>query len=215
MIYLSCTSGTQSSKALLGLPNIGVMLTFGSRKPPIHLVQLAGMWAADNGCFTKPFAGPEASRKYLEWLKEFKDYRSLCLFAPGPDVVGDCAATWEASKDVLPLIRDAGFSAALVAQDGLDRAKMIDWDAFDVLFIGGTTEWKLSEGAYHLAADARRRDKWTHMGRVNSLTRLRAAYAAGFDSVDGTMVAFGPDINGPKLAAWMASLHRQYPLAST
>ena len=38
---------------------------------------------------------------------------------------------------MLELIRVIGLPAALVAQDGLE-AMAIDWDAFDVLFSGGS-----------------------------------------------------------------------------
>ena len=41
------------------------------------------------------------------------------------------------------------------------------------------------------------------MGRVNSLRRLRLAAADGYDSVDGTFLAFGPDVNLPRLRAWL------------
>jgi hypothetical protein len=41
------------------------------------------------------------------------------------------------------------------------------------------------------------------MGRVNSLKRFRAARSMGCDSVDGTYLTFGPDINLPKLLSWL------------
>jgi hypothetical protein len=41
------------------------------------------------------------------------------------------------------------------------------------------------------------------MGRVNSLRRLRLAARDGYDSVDGTFLAFGPDKNLPRLLAYL------------
>jgi len=41
------------------------------------------------------------------------------------------------------------------------------------------------------------------MGRVNSGKRFRAAQAGGYDSVDGTFLAFGPKPNLIRLQGWM------------
>ena len=66
------------------------------------------------------------------------------------------------------------------------------WDDFDALFIGGTTDWKLGDGAAQLVREAKRRGKWVHMGRVNSLRRMIYAESIGCDSADGTMLKYNP-----------------------
>lgn len=43
---------------------------------------------------------------------------------------------------------------------------------FDVLFLGGSTAWKLGSAARRLTTEAKARGKQVHMGRVNSLKRL-------------------------------------------
>lgn len=163
-------------------------------------------WAADNGCFSNPQAFN--LERYLAWLSERSQWAGRCLFATAPDVVGDAAATLERSLPALPQIRELGFRAAFVAQDGLEHLT-VPWETFDCLFVGGSTAWKLSEAAYQLQHEARRRERWTHMGRVNSWRRLRAAAVSGFDSADGTYLAFGPDCNLPKLEGWLNALERQ------
>jgi hypothetical protein len=80
------------------------------------------------------------------------------------------------------------------------------WREFDALFVGGSTEWKLGEDAAWLVQQARGRDKWVHMGRVNSLRRLRYAHRIGCQSVDGTFLAFGPDLNLARLCGWLPAL---------
>jgi hypothetical protein len=152
------------------------------QKPPV-----GQPWAADNGRFNSPHEYTDA--KYLAWLRKMP--AESCLFATAPDVVGDARATLDMSRPMLPRIRALGYKAALVAQDGLE-ALDVPWDEFDCLFVGGTTMWKLSEHAYSLVAEANRRGKWTHMGRVNSWVRFRAAAAAGYDSADGTVLRFDP-----------------------
>lgn len=153
-------------------------------------------WAADNGCFGKGYPGDDA---WLAWLAGMSP--DGCLFAVAPDVVGDAEATWARSAPMLPQIRAIGFPAALVAQNGIENTE-VQWDAFDVLFIGGDTEWKLGKQARHLIREAKRRGKWVHMGRVNSARRYRYAEHIGCDSVDGTFLTFGPDINLPRLLSW-------------
>ena len=161
-------------------------------------------WCADNGCFGKGYPGDDA---WLAWLETYSaEERSRCRFAVAPDVVGDAAATLERSTPWLDRIRALGYPPAFVAQNGAEHVG-VPWDAFDVLFIGGDTEWKLGGHARELVAEARARGKGVHMGRVNSRNRLRYADAIGCDSSDGTFIAFGPDINLPYITAWLRDLN--------
>lgn len=164
-------------------PDMPAMLTprMGQKPPP------GQPWAADTGRFNSPHEYSDA--KYLAWLARMPV--ASCLFATAPDVVADAVATLEMSAPMLPRIKSLGYPAALVAQDGLELLD-VPWGEFDCLFIGGTTAWKLSEHARDLAAEAKRRGKWLHMGRVNSWKRFSAAAAAGYDSADGTVLRFDP-----------------------
>jgi hypothetical protein len=144
-------------------------------------------WAADTGCYANP--AEHDDNRYLMWLSGMPLER--CLFATAPDRVGDAVATLELSVPMLPRIRALGIRAALVAQDGL-LPWQVPWHLTDALFIGGTTAWKLSEQAFGLILEARRRRLWVHMGRVNSWKRFSAAAAAGCDSADGTVLRFDP-----------------------
>jgi hypothetical protein len=170
-------------------------------------------WCADNGCGpgaggVKQGTGYPGDAKWLAWLsKRTPEQIARCAFAVAPDVVGDAKATLERSAPWLPVIRDLGYPAALVAQDGLE-ALDVPWDAFDVLFIGGTTAWKLGPAARQLVADAKTKGKRVHMGRVNSQRRFRYAQAIGCDSVDGTKLAFGHDANLPHVIAWTQSVNQ-------
>ncbi|HXF62680.1 MAG TPA: hypothetical protein VNK95_13745, partial [Caldilineaceae bacterium] len=64
--------------------------------------------------------------------------------------------------------------------------------AYDALFIGGSTGWKLSEAADWCIRRAKERGVWVHAGRVNSLRRIRHFQLIGVDSVDGTYIRFNP-----------------------
>jgi hypothetical protein len=154
-------------------------------------------WCADNGAFSDNFD----EDKWWAFLERNAARADSCVFAVAPDVVGDAAATLERSLPWLPKIRALGYPAAFVAQDGLEDLE-VPWDEFDVLFIGGSTAWKLGGHARHLVRDAKAQGKWVHMGRVNSERRWRYADAIGVDSCDGTFLTFGPDVNLPRLMAW-------------
>lgn len=144
-------------------------------------------WAADNGRFAAPQDYTDAG--FLAWLRRMP--AESCLFATAPDVVGDAAATLVLSAPMFEPIRAVGYRVAFVAQDGLE-ALPVPWDDFDVLFIGGSTAWKLGEACRLIVAEAKRRGMWVHMGRVNSLRRMRYAESIGCDSADGTMLKYDP-----------------------
>lgn len=186
----------------VGIQGVGFIVTpnMGNRIPD------GVPWAADNGCFTDkvPFSLP----RYLAWLEARRPSVDRCLFATAPDVVGDAAATWARGGHVLPMIRALGYPAGYCAQNGID-ADTLDWSSFDALFVGGDDAFKLAESTYTLVAEARRRGKWTHMGRVNSTPRFRAAAMGGYDSVDGTFLAFGPTKNLPRVQRWLADQAQQ------
>lgn len=156
---------------------------------------------ADNGCFGKGYPGDDA---WFAWLGTLPAER--VTFAVAPDVVGDADATLARSLPWLPKIRALGMPVAFVAQNGL-TVDTAPWDEFDVLFIGGSTDWKLGHEARQLVAAAKARGKHVHMGRVNSRKRIQYADAIGCDSADGTYLVFGPDQNLPKLLGWLDEFH--------
>lgn len=163
-------------------------------------------WAADNECFAK---GERFDLdRWLGWLGTLRPHRERCLFAVAPDVVGDAERTLARSLPVLPRIRDLGFPAAFVSQDEADRVG-VPWDALDVLFVGGSTDWKLSERSWALCVEAHRRGKRVHVGRVNSWRRLRACRVGLVDSADGTQLCYRPDQTLPQLLRWLDVVNSQ------
>jgi hypothetical protein len=173
-----------------------------------HRVPAGRDWCADNAVYAGTYPGDDA---YLAWLERHRPVRRWCRFATAPDVVGDAEATLARSAPRLARIRAAGYPVALVAQDGLED-RPVPWDSFDALFLGGTTEWKLGAGARKLVGDARHHAKWVHMGRVNSQRRFVYAATIGCDSADGTILAFGPDVNLRRVQAWRAATDNMLPL---
>lgn len=202
MIYLSVLT-RRIRMAGFGHPRFGVMVTPKSTS----LIPRGMIWAADNGCYAQ--GDRFRLDHYLTWLSKPVGELSRCLFATAPDVVGDAEATWARAAAVLPLLRDLGYRSALVAQDGFDP-DVIDWAAFDALFIGGSTAWKRSEaGGYAAIRVGKQLGKTVHVGRVNGGPFFRSCAAAGADSADGTMLAFGPDKHWPLVVRWLDGVASQ------
>jgi hypothetical protein len=176
----------------------------GNRVPP------GCVMAGDNGKFGKGWAGAAA---WWGWLAGTVDTYGPARFAGGfavaPDVPFDAAATLTESAPWLSKIRGLGVPAAFAAQNGSEQPGMVPWDEVDVLFLGGDTAWKLGAHARDLTIQARDRGKRVHMGRVNSLRRLQIARRNGCHSADGTYLAFGPDLNLPKLLGWLRDVNGQ------
>lgn len=122
--------------------------------------------------------------KFYSFLARASNYpvQWICV----PDVLGDAKATidryWEWRDRICSIPR------ALVGQDGAEELDL-PWADFACLFIGGSESWKLSRCAAALIAEAKQREKWVHMGAVNSYKRMGLAHRLGCDSVDGTGVS--------------------------
>lgn len=186
-----------SNPTLLAMndPRIGLMAQPESYGPEV--IGLWGHWAADNGCYAK--GDRFDADAWLRWLG--RQRTDTCLFAVAPDVMGDAEATWARALPFFPVLRGLGYHPALVAQDGFDPAA-VDWDQFDVLFIGGSTDFKLSPLAEAAIKEAKAHDKSVHVGRVNSRKRFQLMQQWGADSADGNFLAFGPLVNIPRLMKW-------------
>lgn len=208
MIYLTTSykRSVQEADGLLHASGLGYMQTPQSGVRVDMLRRLNAVWGADNGCYAQGDSFNFDS--YLRWLEAMRPVQGRCLFATAPDVVGNAQATWERSKDALPLIRQMGYKAAFVGQDGLENMD-IEWDTFDCLFIGGTTEWKLSINSRTLVRRAKARRKWVHVGRVNSRNRLIMVSAWGADSADGTYARYRPDLYIRHIKNWLDEVHYQ------
>lgn len=157
---------------------------------------------ADNGCFSQAW-------EFDQWRGWLLDQPRTVRFAVAPDVFDPSGApchdaTLERWREYGPLIERHGFTPAFVCQVGATPDNVPD---APVLFLGGTTEWKLGPQAWAIARQ-HRDTKWIHMGRVNSKRRFDTARAMQCHSCDGTYLTFGPDTNLPKLLGWLEDQHR-------
>lgn len=177
--------------------NIGLLQTPASS----YALDGVAVWALDNGAYTGNYPGDAA---YMRLLDRLDGHRSRCLFVAAPDVVGDAAATLARFPPIAVQIRAAGWPVALVAQDGM-TPDAVPWTDVDWLFIGGSTDWKLSHAVVDLIRAAQTRHVRVHVGRVNSWRRYHRFAGLGCDSADGTFIAFGPDKNIVHVYRWLAA----------
>jgi hypothetical protein len=114
------------------------------------------------------------------------------LFLTVPDYPMDARRTrgyWYRAAGPLSCLR---LPLAYVIQDGQQDVD-VPYDEAACIFIGGSTEFKLSPRVRATVAYAKRLGLWVHMGRVNSAKRVRYAMEIGCDSVDGSGFARYPD----------------------
>ena len=154
-----------------------------------------GTWACDNDCFNgfKPDA-------YVRMLDAVRG-RAGCVFVTATDVLEDWAETRSMFNTWQPIIAAHQLPVAVVLQDGVTHHD-IPWADIDGVFIGGSTDFKLSRHTASLSGYARAMGKWVHMGRVNSARRYRYASDIGCQSVDGSTFSWYPDEGVRVLRRW-------------
>jgi len=122
-------------------------------------------------------------------MDALREYIDTCIFVATPDVIGDCDATLKQFQYYREMVRD--YPVALVSQDGIaNHSGDIPWNDFDALFVGGSDNHKLGEEGRWIIKEAKKRGKWVHVGRVNSVSRIIQFHMA--DSWDGTHLGFFP-----------------------
>jgi hypothetical protein len=130
-------------------------------------------YAMDNAAFSR-----FNERQFFKMLDFATEYATP-MFVTCPDVVGCHDRTIALWQHYYPLIKRYGYPIAFVAQDGcvpdaIPRAA--DW-----VFVGGNDPWKM-DNIHRFVGKGRP----VHVGRVNSIARLKYCESIGVASVDGT-----------------------------
>ncbi len=138
-------------------------------------------FAMDNGAFAR-----FEIKGFLAMLTKHEPRKDLCRFVAAPDVVGCARRTLECFRHWQP--RLAKWPVAFVCQDGQENLD-IPWDNLAAVFIGGSTEWKMSQHAAAIVKASKVIGKWCHIGRINTPGRFEYFEDLGADSCDGTGLA--------------------------
>jgi len=149
-----------------------------TRRNPQHPEQ---MFAMDNGAFSRFSVGG-----FMSMLAKHEPRKHLCRFVAAPDVVGSARRTLECFRHWQS--RLASWPVAFVCQDGQEDLDL-PWDSCAAVFIGGSTEWKMSKHASAIVKASKVIGRWCHVGRINTPGRLEYFEELGADSCDGTGLA--------------------------
>src|ERR1700722_18752284 len=132
---------------------LGVLLTPLAGNRIGWAVERGLPWACDNSCFN----GLDAP-KWLGFLGKLAASEYKPQWVACPDVVGDAGKTWASFYVWEPVLRSLGLPVALVLQDGIERLKWnaplpSTWERIAAVFVGGSTEFKLSDHAARLSRE--------------------------------------------------------------
>lgn len=150
-------------------------------------------WACDNSAYSKP--------DYFKFWNLLIDCWEWMRYSPPdwiavPDCVANHSETIRLFFDWMDTMQcelgEIPFPLAFVIQNGATEDS-IPWDLIDAVFIGGDDEFKLRD-SIPLVYAARDRGKIVHVGRVNTLNRIRFAMEIGADSIDGTGFSMFPEV---------------------
>lgn len=139
-------------------------------------------FAIDNGSFSN-----FRSSRFLNLVKRQRPYRSKCLFVTVPDKVGSHDETVKLFNLYAPTL--STWPRAFVLQDGCNKISSVPWDKIIAIFVGGSTEYKLSLLVEEIIQYAKSIGKWVHVGRVNTPKRFKNFLSQNVDSIDGSGIS--------------------------
>ena len=163
----------------------------------VEAIARSGMpWGADNDALAG--VKPDAYLTMLDALARAP--REQLKFVAAPDAVERTAdgivGSWEGTRWLWrcwrPALAARGLPAAIVLQDGA-TPDTVPWGEIAAVFVGASTQWKLSRSAELLVRMARARGLWVHVGRVNTMQRVARVETMGADSFDGGQFSRFPD----------------------
>jgi hypothetical protein len=173
----------KNKKHTIDVPHGYLITPYGGGK---HALESNNRFGVDNDSYTGKFDRD----KFLRLLDKIAPHKDRCLFINPPDVVGNAIQTTNLYHEWYTEIKGRELPISYILQDGCVGIPDLKPNA---LFVGGSTEFKLSQWVLKLLQVVKS-DYWIHIGRVNTLRRLlHFRYVA--DSFDGTQAyRFQPDI---------------------
>lgn len=180
MICYASRTGTKRN--LAGLRGAGWRL----------IISRTGAWrtegfsyALDNGAWTDYRSGRDFDDEKFKALIDKLGWQADWVVAP--DIVAGGLLSLRLSLVWLPHLLVRTKLVLVPVQDGMDPEHMVGvvMPKRIGIFLGGSTEWKLANmvrwGEFCAA-----RGVYYHVGRVNTMKRIRLAHIAGADSIDGS-----------------------------
>jgi hypothetical protein len=182
-----------------GHPHLGRLTQPRSGNRIADLATCGLIWGADNDAL----AGLDVDA-YLTMIDQIAHHDQTYLrFVTAPDAATMTptgpVVSWEGTLWLWRSWRSAltrrGLPLAIVLQDGA-TVETIPWGEISAVFLGGSTAWKEGSTAIGLLAEAKRRGKWRHIGRINTQRRERLLWPH-CESFDGGQYSQWPDTHIP------------------
>lgn len=196
--------GSHTGKDLIEWDNYGN--TGNLFSPPNRRTPSTRPYVLDNGAFGAFSNGTNWDEKsYLFWITrwiETNNHRPNWIVVP--DVVGSKEATLRSWIKWESRLRKFNIPLAIAVQDGMDKTSIPS--TADVIFVGGTTKWKIETIPYWAENFPR-----VHVARVNGWDRLWYCYNQRVESIDGSgffrkTICGQPAINAHLFLRWQAGL---------
>lgn len=201
-LYVSGASKTVSRLAVDYKEFLGCLVVPKARNSPKIIKNMGLLVAADNGAFSG--LDEEA---FTSMLEKYQKEQVPLEWVAAPDKVCDAKTTFKLFDIWSPIIKKFGFNRALVLQNGITWS---DWLKYkpktQAVFVGGNTEFKFSSIVSRIIQDASRNGMPCHMGRVNSLKRIKYSISIGCDSCDGSGFSKWPDTHIPKAVEFIKAV---------
>lgn len=171
-------TGTRRNLAALSGAGWGLLLSPGKPRDPrfIHALD-NGAWGAFQR--SEPF-------DVAAFEKHVGAHGDGAEFVVVPDIVAGGLDSLRVSLDWLPRLAGVAKRRLIAVQDGMSSADVAPHLSPTAgVFVGGSTEWKLAT-MRAWGQLARKHGAYLHVGRVNTIRRIRLCQDAGADSFDGT-----------------------------
>lgn len=155
---------------------VGWLISPGEFKEPRRWLP----YALDNGKYTTWSNNEEWDEdKFFALLDRCKLSRFKPRWVLVPDEIGDWEKTLQLWRHYETRLRQYKYPLAFAVQDGMTPTDIPK--SADLIFIGGTTNWKWRNAALFAASFPR-----VHIGRVNWIDKLEYCERLEVESVDGT-----------------------------
>lgn len=140
-------------------------------------------YALDNGAFAAAIKKEEFNwKKWNDALDRYCNHAQLPIWLVVPDVPFDGEQTLRDWNREAPILKKLGVPLALAVQDGMTVQDVVRLDLHpDVIFVGGTTEWK-----WKTVSEWCRIWPRVHVARVNGRRALDICQKHGAESCDGS-----------------------------
>lgn len=164
------------------LRRAGGVIVMPANNSSMHLGWLAGRYPGRIGWLLSP-GGWRTPHRWMPYALDNGAFPAWTNGKPWDEAafleMADREATLASWQVWAPRLREHGWPLAFAVQDGM-TPEDVPGDA-DVIFVGGTTEWKWRTVLIWCQHFPR-----VHVGRVNSYRLLWSSHDAGAESCDGT-----------------------------